>query len=62
MFSTKKDFLSFQDNLYLIQKVIREEHLPIVDVWKEHLGSDLILKKDGILYFLELVADLEIIP
>ena len=57
----KNEFLNFQDNLYLIKKVIREDLNPTIDVWKEHLMADIVLRKDGRLYFLELVPDLEII-
>lgn len=58
----KKDFLHFNDKLYLLKKLVREEHDPIIDTWKEHLRADLVLKKDGLLYFLEEVVELEIIP
>ena len=56
-----KQFLNFNNNLYIIKKLIREDHAPIIDTWKEHLRADTVLKKEGILYFLELVPDLEII-
>ena len=62
MYSIKKDLLHFNDKLYIIKKLIREEHDPVIEVWKERLRADLILKKDGLLYFLEEVVDLEIIP
>jgi hypothetical protein len=57
----KNEFLNFQDRLYIIKKVIREDLNPIIDVWKEHLMADIVLRKEGRLYFLELVPDLEII-
>ena len=57
----KNEFLNFQDNLYIVKKIIKEKHNPIIDVWKERLNADLVLRKDGQLYFLELVPDLEII-
>ncbi len=57
----KNEFLNFQDRLYVIKKVIREDLNPVIDVWKEHLIADVVLRKDGRLYFLELVPDLEII-
>jgi hypothetical protein len=57
----KNEFLKFQDRLYVVKKIIKEEHQPIIDVWKEHLNADTVLRRDGILYFLELVPDLEII-
>ena len=57
----KNQFLNFQDKLYLIKKVLKESTNPVIDVWKEHLKADIVLRKDGQLYFLELVPDLEII-
>ena len=62
MFTLTKQFIPFNGKLYLVKRVIKEEHKPIVDVWKEHLGADTVLKKEGLLYFLETVEDLEIIP
>jgi hypothetical protein len=58
----KNEFINFQGKLYLLKKIIREEQMPIIDTWKEHLGADTVLRKEGFLYFLELVPDLEIIP
>ena len=57
----KNEFLTFQDNLYIIKKIIREDTNPVIDVWKEQLRADVVLRRDGQLYFLELVPDLEII-
>lgn len=62
MFSITKDFITFQNKLYLLKRTIREDINPVVDTWKEHLRADTVLRKDGILYFLEEVVDLEIIP
>jgi len=58
----KNEFLKFQDRLFLIKRILKEEDRPIIDVWKEHLSADTVLRKDGLLYFLETVPDLEIIP
>ena len=55
-----KQFLSYQNKLYIIKRTLKEEDRPVIDVWKDHLMADTVLKKDGILYFLELVPDLEI--
>jgi hypothetical protein len=57
----KNEFLKFQDKLYIIKRKLKEEYNPNVETWKEHLGADLVLKKEGLLYFIELVPDLEII-
>jgi hypothetical protein len=56
-----KQFLNFNNNLYVVRRLIREEQAPVIDTWKEHLEADTVLRKDGILYFLQLVPDLEII-
>ena len=58
----KNQFLNFNNKLYIVKRLIREEHGPIVDAWKEQLNADTVLRKDGILYFLELVPDLESEP
>ena len=57
----KNEFVKFQDRLFLIKRIIKEEHQPNIEVWKEHLMADTVLKKDGLFYFLETVPDLEII-
>lgn len=56
-----KQFITFQDSLYLLKRVIREDLNPDIEVWKEHLRADLVLRKEGLFYFVELVPDLEII-
>lgn len=61
MFSIPKNFLIFQDRLFLIKKVIKEEHRPVVDAWKLLTNSDTVLKKEGILYFLESIPEAEIV-
>jgi hypothetical protein len=61
MFAISKNFLTFQDRLFLIKKVIKEEHRPIVDAWKLLTNSDTVLKKEGLLYFLESIPEAEIV-
>ena len=58
----RKDFLTFNDTLYYIMRIIREEDKPIVDTWKDYLQADIVLKKENLFYFLRSVPDLEIIP
>ena len=57
----KNNFLNFQDRLFVIKKILKEDDRPIVEVWKEHLRADTVLKKERLLYFLEEVCELEII-
>lgn len=61
MLTLTKHFIPFNDKLFLVRKIIKEEHAPIIDVWKEHLNADTVLRKEGLLYFLQIVDDLEII-
>ena len=56
-----KSFIKFEDTLYLIKKSIKEEHNPNIDAWKELTDSNKVLKKDGVLFFIEEITDLEII-
>ena len=57
----KREFLYFQDKLFIIKRIIKESTLPNIEKWKEHLNADTVLRRDGSLYFLENVPDLEII-
>tara|TARA_R110000868_G_scaffold192839_5_gene437428 strand:+ start:175 stop:357 length:183 start_codon:yes stop_codon:yes gene_type:complete len=57
----KNEFLQFQDKLFVLKRIIKEEDQPVIEVWKDHLSADTVLRKDGNLYFLETVPDLEII-
>ena len=61
MFAISKNFLTFQDRLFLIKKVIKEEHRPVIDAWKLLTNSDTVLKKEGLLYFLETIPEAEIV-
>ena len=61
MFSISKNFLTFQDRLFLIKKVIKEEHRPVIEAWKLLTNSDTVLKKEGLLYFLESIPEAEIV-
>jgi hypothetical protein len=58
----RKEFLTFNDTLYYIIRIIKEEDNPIVDNLKEYLQADIVLKKQNLFYFLRSVPDLEIIP
>ena len=58
----RKEFLTFNDSLYYIMRIVKEEDRPIVDNLKEYLQADIVLKKQNLFYFLRSVPDLEIIP
>jgi hypothetical protein len=60
MFQIPRIYLEYNDKLYIIKRTIKESSKPIVDVWKEHLSADIVLKKDGIFYFLQEVQEAQI--
>lgn len=55
----KNEFLNFKDKLYLIKRILSEDYLAEKEFWKENLNADTILKKEGKLYFLETIVELE---
>ena len=50
------------EELYLLKRKIRDEQGINVDIWKEHLRAEKVFRKDGILFFCELIPELEILP
>ena len=54
-----KRFIKHDNKLYILERIIREEHNPNIEVWKEFLGCDITLRKDGLLYFCALVPEID---
>ena len=61
MFTIPITFIDYNQGLYILKRVIKESSHPILDDWKEHLSVDTVLKKDGLLYFLQKVDEAQII-
>lgn len=57
----RKEFITFNNSLYYIVKVVRMDENPIVDDLKEYLQADIVLKKEEKFYFLRNIPDIEII-
>ena len=57
----RKDFIEFNNILYYVIKVVREDDKPIIDPLKEYLQADIVLKKEDKFYFLRSIPDIEII-
>jgi hypothetical protein len=59
-----KQFINFQDKLFILKKTIHDDpkysndKLEIMNQW---LGTNKILRKEGILYFLEEIQEAEIV-
>ena len=57
----KKEFITFNNTLYYIVKIVRVDDNPIVENLKEYLQADIVLKKEDKFYFLRNIPDIEII-
>ena len=53
--------IEFKDNLYIVNRIIRAEDSPDVDLWKGKTISDIALKHNGLYYFCSIVQDAEIL-
>jgi hypothetical protein len=61
MFTLVRQFITYNNDLYVVKRTIKEESKPIVDDWREHLQADMVLKKEGLLYFLQKVEEAQIV-
>jgi hypothetical protein len=61
MFTLVRQFITYNNDLYVVKRTIKEELKPIVDDWREHLKADMVLKKEGLLYFLQKVEEAQIV-
>ena len=63
MFEIKKQVLNFNDTLYIIKRMIPEKYLTDKDNinhYKEYLHADTVLRKNGFLFFVEKIEEVEI--
>ena len=61
MYFIRKEFITFNNNLYYIVKVVKMDDNPIVENLKEYLQADIVLKKEEKFYFLRNIPDIEVI-
>ena len=57
----KKEFITFNNILYYIVKIVREDDRPIVENLKDYLQADIVLKRENKFFFLRSIPDIEII-
>ena len=57
----KKEFITFNNTLYYILKIVRIDDNPIVENLKEYLQADIVLKKEDKFFFLRSIPDIEVI-
>ena len=61
MFTIPITFIDYNQSLYILKRIIKENSRPIIDDWKEHLNADTVLKKDGLFYFLQKIDEAQTI-
>ena len=61
MFTTTKTFIPWEDRIVEVKRVYAEERVKNIELIKEWLGTDTILRKDNHLYFCTSIQDAEII-
>ena len=63
MFNLVKPVVDFQGTLYIIKRTIKESNInsEFVQEYKEFIGADAVLKKEGMYYFVNKIEEAEII-
>ena len=54
-----REVVNGNNTLWIVQRKIRIDHMPIISTWKEHLRSDKVFKKEPYYYFCQEVTDVE---
>jgi len=63
MFNITTPVLNFNGTLYILKRTIRESTIPEdqVQSYKNYLGCDTVLKKDGIYYFANKIEEAQLV-
>jgi hypothetical protein len=63
MFTIAKPVIDWNGDLYSIKRVIKESSLKeeFTQEYKEYLGADVVLKKNGMYYFVEKINEAQIV-
>jgi GH43 family beta-xylosidase len=51
--------VTFNNKLFIVVRKIRADHNPIIETWKDHLGVETVLKRDGYYYFCEEIPNID---
>ena len=57
----RKEFITFNNTLYYIVKIVKMDDNPVVENLKEYLQADIVLKKEDKFFFLRSIPDIEVI-
>jgi hypothetical protein len=62
-FNLNRQVLDFQDTLYILKRIVKEEYIDaqFVHEYKDWIGCDTVLKKDGLYYFVNKIEEAQIV-
>lgn len=63
MFTISKQVVNWEDNLYIIKRTLKESTMPeeFANEYKEYIGTDKVLKKNGIYYFAQKIEEAQLV-
>ena len=63
MFNIIKQVFNFNGTLYILKRTFKETTMPeeLVQEYKKYIGADVVLKKDGIYYFVNTIEEAQIV-
>ena len=63
MFTVTRQFIDWEGSLYWIKRQIKEENInpDLIHEFKEYLGADTVLKKNGYLFYVMKVDEAEVL-
>jgi hypothetical protein len=63
MFTITKQFVEWDGSLYWVKRQIKEESIQsdLIHEYKEYIGADTILKKNGYLFYVFKVDEAEVV-
>jgi hypothetical protein len=63
MFSIVKQVINWNGDLYIIKRSLKEDRLPedLIQEFKEFVLADAVVKKDGILHFIQKIDEAQIV-
>lgn len=53
--------IEYQNKRFYVRRLVRQDENENIDYWKSIIEHDIVLKKDGYLWFLDEIIDAEII-
>lgn len=59
MFNITTNFIQIEGVLYKVKRTLKESSNPNIEACNEYFNTDKVFKKEGILYFLEIVKEAE---